>query len=219
LPYPSIAPRAHRGSGGYLPTSLLVGNDGSLYGTTYDGGDFGDGSVFQLVSTARGWIENVIYSFNGVSDGWIPSNLFQDIYGNFYGEFIARGGGPSTFKLLPSNGQWVLSVVFQVRGGESIVALGMDSERLYGVGGGVEGGGCSGQNCLASEKPTGPVYYFGFFSDFPIFGFEGNGVFDASRGLVVGPGGRTMIGTTRDCGSYNNGTVWSWDGSPSEFMQ
>jgi uncharacterized repeat protein (TIGR03803 family) len=53
---------------GFNPSARLVKdpNDGSLYGTTYQGGQLNGGVVFQLVPNAdpnKGWTCNVLYSF------------------------------------------------------------------------------------------------------------------------------------------------------------
>jgi hypothetical protein len=194
---------------GYNP--VLAGNDGDLYGINSYGGDHQLGLVFQLVPSGNGWILNTIHDFDGQSDGSIPMNLFQDVYGNLYGDSIAPGGywnGMSVFKLTPTNGQWVFNIIWQTQPGESITAVGMDSDRLYGIGGVVTGGSCGGQDCAGSD-PAASAYYYGFFAPWLLQRFSGNGLFFAS-GLVVGPGGQVMWGETSNCGVFNNGTLWYW---------
>ncbi len=80
---------------------LLINADGSLTGTTTEGGNVacaaavhGCGTVFQLTppATAGGaWQETVLYSFNG-ADGVFPtSGVLADRQGNLYGT-TAQGG-------------------------------------------------------------------------------------------------------------------------------
>jgi uncharacterized repeat protein (TIGR03803 family) len=61
------------GEGGYDPSSgLVMGADGTLYGTTYLGGSFGYGTVFSLTPPAQpggSWIGRRLYAFKGGSDG------------------------------------------------------------------------------------------------------------------------------------------------------
>jgi len=41
-------------------SSLLQGSSGNFYGTTFDGGEFGNGSAFQLTSSG---LVSLLYSF------------------------------------------------------------------------------------------------------------------------------------------------------------
>jgi len=53
--------------------ALTVDSAGNLYGTTYQGGASGDGTVFKLTPISRGgWRYKQIYSFKGGSDGVRP---------------------------------------------------------------------------------------------------------------------------------------------------
>jgi uncharacterized repeat protein (TIGR03803 family) len=110
------------GSDGGQPLSELVFDaHGNLYGTTHDGGDFGDGTVFELTPAANGywgeWSEKVLHSFHrDGKDGAHPSaGLIFDKAGNLWGT-TENGGtdttgtvivGGTVFELSPSpNGTW-----------------------------------------------------------------------------------------------------------------
>jgi len=61
---------------------LVQGTDGNLYGTTYRGGDYGNGAIFNI--TLSGTLTR-LYSFPG-PDGANPyAGLVQGTDGNFYG--------------------------------------------------------------------------------------------------------------------------------------
>ena len=75
---------------------LIADSSGALYGTTYFGGTNGMGAVFELHPTAAaGWKEIVLYSFQGGTDGSLPtSTLVFDRAKNLYGT-TSTGGRPS----------------------------------------------------------------------------------------------------------------------------
>jgi uncharacterized repeat protein (TIGR03803 family) len=64
---------------------------GKLIGTTYAGGSFGDGTVYELEPVNGGWRETILYSFN-ISDGLRPqSGLITDGKTNWFGT-TSEGG-------------------------------------------------------------------------------------------------------------------------------
>lgn len=107
-------PNNTNGSDGSIPYGLLVFDPGgNLFGTTYQGGDFGYGTVFELMPAANGpWTEKILHHFSGPPlDGAFPyAGLIFDGIGNLYG--TAVNGGPSkncgtVFELSPTaGGSW-----------------------------------------------------------------------------------------------------------------
>jgi uncharacterized repeat protein (TIGR03803 family) len=94
---------AKSGSDGEIPyAGLIQGSDGNLYGTTYNGGASGLGTVFKVTPSGT---ETVLYSFAGGSDGKHPyGGVIQGSDGNFYGTTYQGGtsGLGTVFKVTPS---------------------------------------------------------------------------------------------------------------------
>jgi uncharacterized repeat protein (TIGR03803 family) len=109
---------------GSSPSGMIQGSDGNFYGTTSNGGQFNQGTVFRITPDGA---ETVLYSFaGGNADGANPTgDLVQGSDGNFYGatgsggpgecpgtEPVGYSGPPSTcgtlFKLTPDGAETVL---------------------------------------------------------------------------------------------------------------
>ena len=122
------------GSGGASPYARVIFDpNGTLYGTTADGGGIGGcgndgcGTVFNLrpspavCKTALcPWTETVLYRFSGGSDGGVPfSPVVFDQAGNLYGTAYVGGSHNrgTVYKLTPSGGGWVESVLHNFGGG------------------------------------------------------------------------------------------------------
>jgi uncharacterized repeat protein (TIGR03803 family) len=72
---------------GYSPYGLVRDNVGNLYGTRLYGGQYGDGTVFELSPSSQDWTFSVIYTFNQVSTcgGGSIAPLALDSADNLYG--------------------------------------------------------------------------------------------------------------------------------------
>jgi uncharacterized repeat protein (TIGR03803 family) len=82
------------GSDGEDPTAGLIADaKGDLFGTTYQGGAFGDGTVFEIVKTSTGYASapTTLVSFDG-SDGEFPvGGLIVDANGDLFGTTYEGG--------------------------------------------------------------------------------------------------------------------------------
>jgi uncharacterized repeat protein (TIGR03803 family) len=58
--------------GGFPGDSVILDNKGNLYGTAFNGGNLGWGTVFELSPSDGGWNQTVLYSFTGGNDGALP---------------------------------------------------------------------------------------------------------------------------------------------------
>lgn len=80
---------------GVFPYGGLVRDAaGRFYGTTYYGGEHGDGVVYRVSQRATGWREEVLYSFRGEEDGAYPiGHLLLGPNGSLYGT-TSEDGAP-----------------------------------------------------------------------------------------------------------------------------
>ncbi len=82
------------GADGAWPEGALIANAaGDLFGTTYQGGAYGDGAVFEIAKTSDGYASapTLLASFNG-SNGWYPeAALIADAAGNLFGTTFYGG--------------------------------------------------------------------------------------------------------------------------------
>ena len=98
-------------NGRYPQAGLILDTNGNLYGTTYGGGAYGQGTVFELSPSGA---ETVLHSFcarTGCSDGSHPrADLVMDTAGNLYGTTYDGGTNSvgAVFKLSPSGTETVL---------------------------------------------------------------------------------------------------------------
>ena len=82
---------------------------GNLYGTTWAGGTYEGGTVYELTPAAGGgWTEKVLYSFNSTGTGGNApySGLVFDAVGNLYGTTYYGGtySAGTVFELTPTAG-------------------------------------------------------------------------------------------------------------------
>lgn len=119
-----------QGDGAAPKARVIFGPDGTLYGTTAEGGSGlggGYGTVFNLRPPSTvcktvqcPWLETVIYRFQGGNDGTSPfSDPAFDRNGNLYGTTY-RGGGSdcggegcgTVVQLSSSDGGWTESIIY-----------------------------------------------------------------------------------------------------------
>jgi len=192
-------------SGGGPEGGLLIGADGSLYGTA--------GNVFKLTppTTPGGnWTETVLSSV-GYGRG-----VISDPSGALYGAIPFGGNGlcyngfnligcGTVFKLTPPttpNGSWTETVLYAFLGGSDGAdpdsSLVIDaSGTLYGTtsaGGGVKG--CFQGNCGTVFKLTPPSLPGSPWTETVLYRFQGGSDGDTPLGSLIFDGSGALYGTT-----------------------
>jgi uncharacterized repeat protein (TIGR03803 family) len=76
---------------GAFPQSELLYRDGTLYGTTFEGGRKGEGIVFSLTIAGK---EHVLHNFTGGPAGRYPTGGLTAINNTLYGTTTGGGKGP-----------------------------------------------------------------------------------------------------------------------------
>jgi uncharacterized repeat protein (TIGR03803 family) len=212
------------GTDGCGPTSVIVGADGALYGTTEAAGTttcsaeyINSGAVFQLTRGSGGkWNEAVLHLFTG-RDGSNPGGaLAADKAGNLYGTTV--NGGPScsqlgcgvAFELARGKaGKWTFKVLHNFAltdGANPYAGMIFDSNgNLYGT---TSGGG----NTSACEGGCGVVFELspdgkGHWTETVLYSFSGGDGAQPLAPLAFDSSGN-LYGTTEYGGAHGYGTVF-----------
>jgi uncharacterized repeat protein (TIGR03803 family) len=128
--------------GTHPASRVIFGPQGELYGTTNDGGEFGFGTVYELLPPASpggAWTEQVIHSFNDQGgDGEHPSaGLLLGPNGTLYGVTMEGALEGSIFELdPPTSMHWLFTVLYQFTKANSGKPRGA---LAFGVGGSLYG--------------------------------------------------------------------------------
>jgi uncharacterized repeat protein (TIGR03803 family) len=211
------------GDGTQPESRVIIGVDGSLYGTTNQGGGTGQncgvgcGIVFKLTppptfcrSFQCSWHETILYSFTGTPDGVGPSGeLAFDGAGNLYG--TTRSGGTGgyfggiVYELTPAQGSWSETILYNFPEGVPFGGAVRDQAgNLYGTTsyGGEYNDGVAYQLALSgSEWTLNTLHAFGG-------PFDGYG----SYGMILDHAGNLYGGTYN---GMHNGEPVAYELSPS----
>jgi len=225
-------------NGNYPESALIMDSAGNLYGTTDWGGEYGEGTVFELSPTSGGWTEKVIHNFKrSKEDGENPAlgSLVMDAAGNLYGTTAGGGanedpvcqyGCGTVFEVSPTgDGHWTEKLLysFDDNGTDGLfpgAGVILDAAgNLYGTT--IQGGTGS---CKIGKEVEGCGTLFelspaagGTWTESILHSFQDN---DTDGEYPQGGAGLTMdasgniYGTTGLGGTYNKGTAFKF--SPVE---
>jgi uncharacterized repeat protein (TIGR03803 family) len=202
---------------------VVIGPDGSLYGTTFNGGGAGCagrgcGTVFNLRPNCKGpfctWTETVLYRFTGGTDGGQPlGDLVLDQAGNIYGT-TQQGGLPRScgnlgcgvvYKLTRSGEAWTESLLYEFSGGSDgdIPNGGVVFDRSGNLFGTTLIGGANNYGTIFQLTPSGSGWTHNVLYSFQNL----NDGSEPDSGLMFDPRGN-LCGTTIFGGAGGGGTVF-----------
>jgi uncharacterized repeat protein (TIGR03803 family) len=200
------------GSNGATPASTLLADaNGNLFGTTFQGGAFGAGTVFEIAKTADGYAStpNVLFNFD-YSNGSEPQTaLIADASGNLFGTALGGGafGNGVVYELAKTADGYASTpnVLIDFDGANGATPLGAllidASGSLFGT---AQSGGAFGQGTVYKIAKTVDGY-----SSAPSILVNFNKIDGAtpSSSLTADPDGK-LLGTTQFGGKADNGTVF-----------
>lgn len=194
---------------------VVIGPNGGLYGTTFYGGSYDAGTLFELRPTATVcrtatcyWNETTLWSFGSGHDAAYPpnGNLTFDQAGNVYGTTYQGGadGYGAVFELSPqAGGNWIESILYNFSGGSDggnpLAGVIFDSAgNLYGNNsvGGTESG------VIYKLTPAGPPWTEHTLADFA----PGTGTSPSGQ-LIMDQSGN-LYGAGEANGQSGSGTVY-----------
>jgi uncharacterized repeat protein (TIGR03803 family) len=188
--------------GGTMPhTALTAAADGSLYGTTLDGGKYSSGTVFKITPDG---VLTTLHQFNGIEGGFPLGALIQAADGMFYGTASGEGAGTchcgTVFRMSPS-GTLTTVHIFQ----------GSPNDGAYPEGGLVQGsdGNLYGTTSKGGTDGVGTVFKIATDGTFTLLhSFSYNDGEYPMAGLIQATDGN-FYGTTFEQGPDQGGTVFS----------
>jgi uncharacterized repeat protein (TIGR03803 family) len=213
----------YRSTDGFYPRAgLIFDAAGNLYGTTYEGGDYGGGTVFELTPNGSGgWTEKKLHNFGNGTDGSGPqATLIWDAAGNLYGTTTYGGSAPcgpgcgTVFEMTPNgSGGWTEKKLHNFNpfnGSDGKFPTGgviFDrAGNLYGTTtyGGTHQCNLDGCGMVFEVSPNG----IGGWTERNLHNF-GNGTDGTNpyAGLIFDSAGN-LYGTTSSGGDYGYGTVF-----------
>ncbi len=196
--------------GEYPIGGLVQDKTGNFYSTTYQGGAYGYGTVFEVNKTGN---ERVLHSFN-LGDGAYPgAGLVLDTAGNLFGTTDVGGAYNlgTVFQINKSGKERVLHSFSGTPGDGAGPNAGLIQDAVGDLYGTTTSGGAYGYGTLFKLSRSAPEKVLYSFT-----GMDGDGATPYSS-LVIDAAGN-LYGTTNGGGAYGYGTVFEIDETGNETV-
>ena len=201
-------------SDGQQPSELAADSAGRLYGTTFEGGSQGGGTVFRLTKTGKTWTVETLANLSGGVQAGVLIGPSGELYGTtkFGGSFSSG----TVWRLDPNGATWTLTTLhaFNPTGGDGFyptagLVFGKDG-LIYGT--------TMGQQPQDGQQAQQSPQYGTVFSISPnggateyallhVFGGTNDGQFPGLGRLAVDKKG-VLTGTTELGGTLSDGTAF-----------
>jgi uncharacterized repeat protein (TIGR03803 family) len=196
------------------PLSLTTDANGNLFGTTSNEGQWGYGTVFEVVTTGTGYALASLFSFDDHPNGAESASLITDANGNLFGTTAFGGPGSgvccgTVFEIMETSTGYARTPTTLVsfnnsNGAYPLGRLIFDaSGALYGT---TRDGGTGNSGTVFKLAP--PTIAGGTWTESVLYSFTGGS--DGANpyaGLITDASG-ALYGTTYDGGTGNSGTVF-----------
>ena len=199
------------GSNGSGPAGLIADAQGDLLGMTATGGNFGDGTVFEITEASNGPAgpPNTLVSFNGTNGQYPNTGVVADAAGNLFGmtRYGGANGDGTVFEALKIGGIYLnysglpttLDSFNSANGANQLAFVAIDGGgNIFGT---TQTGGANGA-ATVFEIPKASTGYASTATTLASFN---GGV--SITGLIADAAGN-LFGTTQQGGANNAGTVF-----------
>ena len=193
--------------GGFPHAGVVMDTAGNLYGTTYQGGTNGTGTVYEVSSSGQ---ETVLYTFlNGVGGGYPDAGVIRDSSNNLYGTASTGGSGFGVVYEVSSSQETVLyTFTGGADGGRPQAGLIRESSgTLYGT---ASTGGAASAGVVFSLNTSG--------QESVIYSFAGGTDGKSPRAGLIRNSSGTLFGTTYAGDSVNLGVVYKVTAAGQETL-